>query len=194
VHERLAPIDAIGLAKTLEPHKLFFLEDPLAPEDLEWFSMLRAQTATPIAMGELFNHPREWTPLIAGRLIDFMRMHISQMGGLTPAHKAAALGEAFGVRTAWHGPGDVSPIGHMVNLHLDLACPNFGVQEFCGFSDVVKEVFPGCPEVRGGYLYPNDKPGIGVDIDEKLAAKFPCHEGPDKWTVARRPDGTPARP
>ena len=194
VHERLAPIDAVGLAKALEPHKLFFLEDPLAPEDLEWLTMLRAQTATPIAMGELFNHPREWTPLIANRLIDFMRMHVSQMGGITPARKVAALGELFGVRTAWHGPGDLSPVGHAANLHLDLACWNFGVQEFPGFSDVEREVFPGCPEVRGGYLYPSDRPGLGVDIVEKEAAKHPCFEGPDDWTLARRPDGSAARP
>jgi mannonate dehydratase len=128
VHERLAPIDAVALAKVVEPHRLFFLEDPLAPEDLEWFSTIQAQTSTPIAMGELFNHPLEWTPLISCRLIDFMRMHISQMGGLTAARKAATLGEFFGIRAAWHGPSDVSPVGHAVNLHLDLACPNFGVQ------------------------------------------------------------------
>ena len=194
VHERLPPIDAIALAKTLEPHRLFFLEDPLAPEDLEWFVTLRSQTATPIAMGELFNSPREWTPLIAGRLIDFMRMHLSQMGGITPARKVAALGEAFGVRTAWHGPGDVSPPGHAANLHLDLACHNFGVQEWMGFTDSEQEVFPGCPEVRAGYLYPNGKPGLGIDIDERAAAKYPCPDGPDEWTLARRPDGTPARP
>jgi mannonate dehydratase len=194
VHERLSPIDAIGLAKRLEPHKLFFLEDPLSPEDLEWFRILRAQTSTPIAMGELFNNPSEWTPLIAGRLIDFMRMHISQMGGITPARKVAAAGELFGVRTAWHGPGDVSPVGHAANLHLDLVCPNFGVQEFAGFSEAEQEVFTGCPEVRKGYLYPNDRPGLGVDIDETAAAKRPCFEGPDGWTLTRRPDGSPARP
>jgi mannonate dehydratase len=194
VHERLPPIEAVGLAKALEPHKLFFLEDPLAPEDMEWFAMIRAQTATPIAMGELFNHPREWTPLIAGRLIDFVRMHLSQMGGITPARKVAALAEAFGVRLAWHGPSDVSPVGHAANLHLDLACPNFGVQEWSGFTEQEQEVFPGCPQVRGGYLYPNDAPGLGIDLDERAAAKYPCADGPDGWTVARRPDGTPARP
>ncbi len=194
VHERLAPIDAVNLAKALERHRLFFLEDPLAPEDLGWFRMLRAQTATPIAMGELFNSPHEWTPLVTERLIDFVRMHISQMGGLTPARKLAAVAEAFGVRTAWHGPSDVSPVGHAANLHLDLACPNFGVQEWSGFTEAEQEVFPGCPEVRGGYMYPSEKPGLGVDIDEQAAARFPCTDGPDEWTLTRRPDGTPARP
>ena len=141
----------------------------------------------PVTLGEL-------AALIAGRLIDFVRMHISQMGGITPARKVAAMGELFGVRTAWHGPGDVSPAGHAANLHLDLACPNFGVQEFCGFSDAEQEVFPGCPEVRNGYLYANDQPGLGVDIDEARAARHPCREGPDDWTQSRRPDGSAARP
>jgi mannonate dehydratase len=194
VHERLAPMDAVWLAKALEPHRLYFLEDPLAPEDLEWLHTIRAQAATPIAMGELFNNPREWTPLIVNRLIDFLRMHISQMGGITPARKAAALGEAFGVRTAWHGPGDLSPVGHAANLHLDLSCANFGVQEFTAFGEAELEVFSGCPELRGGYLYPNPNPGLGVDMDERKAAKYPASDGPDSWTLTRRPDGTPARP
>ena len=194
IHERLQPIDAVGLAKDLEPYKLFFLEDPLAPEDLEWFRNIRTQCATPIAMGELFNNPREWTPLIQDRLIDFIRMHISQMGGITPARNVAAFANMYGIRTAWHGPGDVSPVGHAANLHLDLWTPNFGVQEWSGFSDLACEMFPGIPEVRDGYMYPNDRPGLGIDIDEKLAAKYPCKNYVDQWSQTRLPDGTPVRP
>lgn len=194
VHERVPPIEAVRLAKQLEPYRLFFLEDPLSPEQLDGFAAIRGQSATPIAMGELFTHPREWTPLISGSLIDFIRVHISAIGGLTPARKLAALGEAFGVRTAWHGPGDVSPVGHAANLHLDLCVPNFGVQEWYGFSDRIREVFPGCPELRDGYAYPNDKPGLGVDIDEALAARYPCVNRLPDWTLARLPDGTSARP
>ena len=108
VHERLVPIDAVGFAKEMERFRLYFLEDPLAPEDLEWFRNIRQQCSTPIAMGELFNHPREWQPLIQDRLIDFLRMHVSQMGGLTPARNVAAFADMYGIRTAWHGPGDVS--------------------------------------------------------------------------------------
>lgn len=190
IHERLAPIDAIRLAKALEPHRLFFLEDPLAPDQIEWFRRLRDQCATPIAMGELHNNPLEWRPLIAEQLIDFIRAHISQLGGLTPARKLASLCEAFGVRTAWHGPGDVSPIGHAANLHLDLACHNFGIQEVIFFGDALREVFPGTPELRGGYLWANDKPGWGVDLDEAQAAKYPITLAPIEWTQSRWPDGT----
>jgi mannonate dehydratase len=194
IHERLQPIDAMQFAKDVERFKLFFLEDALAPEDIAWFARIREQCATPLAMGELFNSPHEWRPLIEGRLIDFVRMHVSQMGGITPARHVAAFADMYGVRTAWHGPGDVSPVGHAANLHLDLWAPNFGVQEWCRFPDLVYEVFPGTPEVRAGYMYPNDKPGLGVDIDEKLAAKFPSVDEIEWWTQSRLPDGSPARP
>jgi mannonate dehydratase len=194
VHERLTPIDAVRLAKELEQYRLFFLEDPLAPEQIEWFEMIRHQSATPIAMGELFNNPREWTPLIVNRLIDFIRIHISQIGGITPAKKLTSLCEAFSVRTAWHGPGDVSPVGHAANVHLDISTSNHGVQEWCGFSEKMYEVFTGIPEVRKGYVYPNDKPGLGIDIDEKKAAKYPCKNTLPQWTLTRTPDGTSVRP
>ena len=190
IHERIAPIDAIRLAKELEQYRLFFLEDPLAPDQIEWFRRLREQCATPIAMGELHNNPLEWRPLIAEQLIDFIRSHISQLGGLTPARKLAALCEAFGVRTAWHGPGDTSPVGHAVNLHLDLACHNFGVQEVISFSDAIYEVFPGTPTLSNGYLWANDQPGFGIDIDEAAAAKYPITLSPITWTQSRWPDGT----
>ncbi len=194
VHERLSPIDAIQFARDVERFRLFFLEDALAPEHIAWFARIRGQCATPLAMGELFNNPHEWQPLITGQLIDFIRMHISQMGGLTPARHVAAFADMFGVRTAWHGPGDVSPVGHAANLHLDLWAPNFGVQEWCRFPDLVYEMFPGTPEVRNGYMYPNDRPGLGVEIDEKLAARYPLTDEVEQWTQARLPDGTPARP
>ena len=194
IHERLQPIDAVQFAKDVEQFKLFFLEDPLAPEDLEWFAHIRQQCATPIAMGELFNHPREWQPLIAGKLIDFLRMHVSQMGGITPARNAAIHANMYGIRTAWHGPGDTSPVGHAANLHLDLWAPNFGVQEWCRFSDLVYEIFPGLPEVRNGYMYPNSQPGLGMDVNEDLAAKYPCQDEVIQWTQTRLPDGSPTRP
>lgn len=194
VHERLSPIDALRLAKELEPIKLFFLEDVLPPEQVEWFRVFRNQLAVPLAMGELFNNPLEWRGLITEHLIDFIRVHISQIGGLTAAKKLATLCETFGVRTAWHGPNDITPVGVAAHLHLDLTTPNFGIQEFAGFTPQEQEVFPGCPEVRGGYLYANEKPGLGIDIDEKAAARYPCEHRDHGWLRARLPDGTAVRP
>ncbi len=194
IHERLQPVDAVNFAKAVEPVNLFFLEDALAPEDIEWFTHIRAQCATPLAMGELFVHPLEWRWLVERRLIDFIRMHISAIGGITPARNAAIFAQIYGVRTAWHGPQDVSPVGHAANLHLDVWAPNFGIQEWCRFPEVVYEMFPGCPEVRNGYMYPNNRPGLGVDIDEKVAAQFPCTDEIIEWTQTRPPDGSPSRP
>lgn len=190
IHERITPIDAVRMAKALEPYRLFFLEDPLAPDQIEWFRRIRQQCATPIAMGELHNNPLEWRPLITEQLIDFIRAHLSQIGGLTPARKLAALCETFGVRTAWHGPGDTSPVGHAANLHLDLACHNFGIQEVIDFSEPIYEVFPGCPQLHNGHLWANDQPGLGIDIDEQAAAKYPIELKPIEWTQSRWPDGT----
>jgi len=194
IHERLAPIEAVRVAKQLEPYRLFFLEDALAPEHIDWFPMIRRQCSTPLAMGELFVQPNEWMPLIKNRLIDFIRVHISAIGGITPARKLAVLCEAFGVRTAWHGPGDVSPVGHAANLHLDLSSINFGIQEWSGFSERMKEVFPGCPEIRNGYAYLNGRPGLGIDVNEEEAAKYPCENKLPEWTLTRLPDGTAVRP
>jgi mannonate dehydratase len=194
VHERLQPIHAVQFAKDVEQYRLFFLEDALAPEDGDWFRTIRGRCSTPLAMGELFNNPREWQPLVSERVIDFIRMHVSQLGGITPARDAALFANAHGVRTAWHGPGDTSPVGHAANLHLDLWAPNFGIQEWARFSELVYEMFPGLPEVRDGYMYPNETPGLGIDINEKLAAKYPCKEIVEEWTQTRLPDGSPARP
>lgn len=194
VHERVAPTDAMALAKRLEPYELFFLEDLLSPEQGDWFRILRQQSTVPIANGELYCNPMEYGHLISERLIDFIRVHTSQIGGLTPARKLAIFAEAFGVRTAWHGPPDVSPVGHAMNVHLDYASHNFGIQEWSPIGEKAQEVFPGSPVQRGGYVYLNEAPGFGVDIDEALAAKYPCSTGITKWTQTRLYDGTPWTP
>ncbi|HUG92909.1 MAG TPA: enolase C-terminal domain-like protein [Planctomycetaceae bacterium] len=197
VHERVPPILAMQMARDLEPYRPFFLEDPFSPEDVGYFEHLRRLTSTPIAMGELFNNPNEFVPLIAGRLIDFIRVHLSQIGGLTPARKLASFCEFFAVRTAWHGPGDVSPVGHAANVHLDLAVPNFGIQEARAFTQAEQDVFPGCPELKDGYYWANDRPGLGIDLDETLAARFPVQDEPPfdlQWGNYRRRDGTVIKP
>jgi mannonate dehydratase len=198
VHERVTLNQAINLCKALEPYRLFFLEDPFPPEENDHFRLLRQQTSIPIAMGELFNTQHEYLPLIKDRLIDFIRIHISQIGGLSPARKVNALSEFFGVRTAWHGPGDASPIAHAAQLALELASYNFGVHEGSGFPKETQEVFVGCPEVKNGYMLAQEKPGLGIEVDEKLAAKYPVVDSPPNfdysWGTTRRSDGTVIRP
>jgi mannonate dehydratase len=194
VHERLTPNEAVLFCKEAEKLSLFFVEDPLSPEDLDYFRQIRQNCLTPIAMGELFNNPNEWRPLIENRLIDYIRCHLSQVGGLSPARKIAAFAEPFGVKTAWHGPGDVSPIGHMAQISLDIATTNFGIQEYTPFNDHTQEVFHGCPVMKDGYFWVNEAPGWGIEVDEKAAAKFPFTPGKDNlnggWGIVRRLDGT----
>lgn len=192
VHENLSPSSALTLAKACEPLRLHFLEDLFAPEDAHWHEHARAQSSTPIAFGELIVNRNEWVPLVANRWIDFIRCHVSAIGGLTEARKIAACCECFNVRTSWHGPANVSPIGHAVNMHLDLATYNFGIGEGDPFSEELQELFPGAPERRGGMTYPNDLPGLGIDIDEAIAARYPPLGGRDRG--ARCYDGSPCRP
>jgi len=197
IHERTPPILAIQLVKSLEQYRPFFVEDPFSPEDVGYFTVLRQQTATPIAMGELFNNINEWLPLVSGRLIDFIRCHLSQVGGISMARKIAAICEFFNVRTAWHGPGDTSPVGHAAHVHLDLSTTNFGIQEARQFSQAEQDVFPGCPELKNGYYYATDKPGLGIDVDEQAAAKFPLTDDPPfdlNWGHVRRRDGSIVKP
>jgi len=198
VHERVTLNQGINLCKALEPYRLFFLEDPFPPEDNDHFRLLRQQTSIPIAMGELFNTQHEYLPLIKDRLIDFIRIHISQIGGLSPARKVAALCEYFGVRTAWHGPGDASPIAHAAQLALELASYNFGVHEGGIFPAETQAVFVGSPEIKNGYMLANEKPGLGIEVDEAAAARFPIPAGPPNfdysWGTTRRSDGTVIRP
>ena len=190
---RLKPSEGLVLAKALEPFRLFWVEEVFAPEDLAWHEVLRKQCSTPIAWGEVAVSQTEWLPLVSNRWIDFMRMHISACGGLNMARKVAAMCEFFGVRTAWHGPGNVSPVGHAVNTHIDFAVPNFGCGEGAPFSPQLQEIFPGCPERKNGMTYSNDLPGLGIDIDEKAAAKFaPKTPGTDRGV--RCYDGSPCRP
>src|SRR6478609_2764353 len=198
VHERITLNQAVNLCKALEPYRLFFLEDPFPPEENDHFRLLRQQTSIPIAMGELFNTQHEYLPLIKERLIDFIRIHISQIGGLSPARKVSALSEFFGVRTAWHGPGDASPLAHAAQLAIELTSYNFGVHEGSSFPQETQDVFVGCPEVKNGYMLAAERPGLGIEVDERAAARFPVTDTPPNfdysWGTTRRKDGTVIRP
>jgi mannonate dehydratase len=188
VHEKLDPVEAARLAKELEPYHLFFLEDPLRPEYKESFRLIRQHSTTPLAMGELFNTLWDCVDLIKEQLIDFIRCDLGHIGGLTNARKVAALAEAFQVKTAWHGPGDIAPSTHAANVHVDISIPNFGVQEMVFFSDLVHEVMPGAPEFKDGYMMVSDTPGLGTDVNEQLARKYPYQRA--YLPTARRTDGS----
>ncbi len=190
-HERLDPVDAVRFAKDMEEFRLFYLEDLLAPEDSDWLARVRAQSTVPIALGEVFTHPRDWKTLVSQHLIDYIRIHMSFIGGITPARNLASYCREYGVKLAWHGPADVSPVGHAANLHLDYAFSNFGIQEWTGFTDAELELFPGAPQCKGGRVYLSDAPGLGIDFREELAERYPVDDTYwlHRWQV-RLEDGT----
>lgn len=198
VHSKLDPQQAVQFCKDVEKFKLYFVEDPIAPEDSDYYREIRRQCNTQIAFGELFNQPREWQNVISERTIDFIRCHIPHSGGFTPGRKIAIFAEQYGVKTAWHAPLDMSPIAHTANLHLDLVSYNFGLQEFMPYPDTFYEVFQGMIELKNGYVWANEKPGWGIEMNEKAAVKYPFGSRPaDKnnpsgqRSVSRTADGTP---
>ena len=196
VHEHLTPALALEFAKRMEPLRMFFVEDILPPEQIDYFQQIRSLTSTPMAMGELFTHPHEWRPLIAERLIDFIRCRVTAIGGITQAKKIAALCEQFGVRTAWQEGGENDPVNQLAAYHVDLTIPSFGIQEENHFSEKVHEMLPGTANIRGGYLYGSYTPGLGIDINEAIASKYPLvneHHNAD-WTTVRGMDGSLVRP
>jgi mannonate dehydratase len=191
VHSRLTPKQAIVLARALEPYGLSFLEDVVAPEYYDRLPEIRAGSPVPIAVGEQIGSVPDAVRLIRDRGIDLLRLHTSTVGGLTPTRKLVALAELLGVRTAFHSPGDISPVGVAANLAVGISTPAFGYQESHTYNHATHEVFPGTPVPVGGYLWPSDQPGWGVDLDERAAAVYPPTRFVfDSWAATvRRPDG-----
>ncbi len=188
VHHRLTPIEAARLGKSVEDYRLFWLEDPTPAENQDGFRLIRQHTVTPIAVGEVFNTIWDCKQLIEEQLIDYIRATITHAGGITHLRRIADFAAMYQVRTGCHGPSDLSPVCMGAALHFDLWAPNFGMQEYMGYPEPALEVFPHAWRFDDGYMHPGETPGHGVDIDEKLAAKYPYERA--YLPVARLEDGT----
>ncbi|OCG35154.1 bifunctional D-altronate/D-mannonate dehydratase [Gilliamella sp. Gris1-4] len=188
MHHRLTPIEAARFGKSIEDYRLFWMEDPTPAENQECFRLIRQHTVTPIAVGEVFNSIWDCKQLIQEQLIDYIRTTITHAGGITHMRRIADFAALYQVRTGSHGPSDLSPICHAAALHFDMWVPNFGVQEFMGYSQQMLEVFSPNWTFTDGYMHPSDKPGLSIDFDEKLAEKYPYN--PAYLPVARLEDGT----
>jgi mannonate dehydratase len=173
VHHRLTPIEAGRLGKSLEPYHLFWLEDPTPAEEQSRFRLIRQHTTTPLAVGEVFNTIHDCSQLISEQLIDYIRTTVVHAGGLSHLRKIASLAELYQVRTGCHGATDLSPVCLAAALHFDLSVHNFGIQEYMRHSDDTDRVFPHGYRFEAGFMHPGDAPGLGVDIDEDLAQRFP---------------------
>src|SRR5712671_4869397 len=188
VHHRLTPIEAARLGKSLEPYRLFWLEDPVPAENQAAFRTIRQHTTTPIAVGEVFNTINDCSQLIEEELIDYIRMTVVHGGGISHLRKIAALAELHHVRTGSHGATDLSPVAMAGALHFDLSVHNFGIQEYMRHTPETDAVFPHAYTFESGTMHPGDAPGLGVDIDEGLAATHPYD--PAYLPVNRTLDGT----
>jgi mannonate dehydratase len=188
VHHRLTPIEAARLGKSLEPYALTWLEDPVPAELQDGFRLIRQHTTTPIAVGEVFNSIWDCEQLIREQLIDYVRATVVHAGGLTHLRRIFDLAALHHVRTGSHGATDLSPVCMSAALHLDLAIPNFGLQEYMPHAPETDAVFPHGYRYEGGYLHPSEEPGLGVDIDEDEAARYPYRAA--SLPVARLEDGT----
>ena len=188
VHHRLRPIEAARLGHDLEPHRLFWMEDPTVADNPESFRLIRQHTTTPLAVGEVFNSIHDCRQLIQEQLIDYIRTTVVHAGGISHLRKIASLAELYQVRTGSHGATDLSPVCMAAALHVDLSVHNFGIQEYMPHTSETDRVFPHAYRFADGVMHPGDKPGLGVDIDEAAAATFPYQ--PAYLPVARLLDGT----
>ena len=187
-HHRLTPIEAGRLGKSLEPYHLFWLEDPTPAELQEGFRLIRQHTTTPIAVGEVFNSIYDCQQLIQEQLIDYIRTTVVHAGGISHLRKIASLAELYHVRTGCHGATDMSPVCIAAALHFDLSVHKFGIQEYMRHTEETERVFPHAYGFSEGMMHPSDKPGLGVDVDEKLAAKYPYKRA--YLPINRKLDGT----
>ena len=187
-HHRLTPIEAARLAKDLEPWRPFWLEDATPADNPDGFRLIRRHSTTPLAVGEVFNSIFDARQLIQEQLIDYIRATVTHAGGITHLRRIAALADLYGVKTGCHGPTDLSPVCLAAALHFGLSLPNFGIQEYMRHTAETDAVFPHAYTFADGYLHPGEAPGLGVDLDEALAARHPYRRA--SLPVARLEDGS----
>jgi mannonate dehydratase len=188
VHHRLTPIEAARLGQSLEPYHLTWMEDPVPAELQEGFRLIRQHTTTPIAVGEVFNTIWDCQQLVSEHLIDYIRTTVVHAGGISHLRRIFDLAALHHVRSGSHGATDLSPVCMAAALQLDISIPNFGLQEYMRHTEATDAVFPHSYRFEDGYLHPSEEPGLGVDIDEALAAQYPYR--PAQLPVNRLEDGT----
>jgi mannonate dehydratase len=187
-HHRLTPTEAVQLGRSLEPYDLFWLEDCVPVENQALFRQVRQGTSIPLAIGEIFTSPWDANLLISERLIDYLRASLTHAGGITGLRKMLTFAELFQIKSGCHGPTDVSPISMAAALHLGLSIHNFGIQEHMPHVQLTDEAFPHAYRFADGRMHPGDEPGLGAELDEDLASRYPYE--PAYLPVNQLMDGT----
>jgi mannonate dehydratase len=172
-HHRLTPIQAAKLGKSLEPYDLFWLEDVTPAENQAVLRRVREHTTTPLAIGEVFNTIWDYRELFEEQLIDYVRSPVTHAGGITALRRIFDYASVYQIKSGVHGPTDVSPVGLAAAIHLGIAIPNFGIQEYMKQSAETDELFRPQYRFEDGLLIPSDVPGLGVDYDDAVSAAYP---------------------
>ncbi|MFJ3958185.1 D-mannonate dehydratase ManD [Arthrobacter sp. NPDC090010] len=176
-HHRMTPIQAAKLGKSLEPYDLFWLEDCTPAENQEALRLVRQHTTTPLAIGEIFNTVWDFQTLIKEQLIDYVRAASTHFGGISPLKKVMDYAAQYQIKSGFHGPTDISPVGFAAQCHVGLAIHNYGIQEFMLHSDATNTVFEQTLEFRGGLIRLDpEAPGLGVTLNEEAAAAYPYQQ------------------
>ncbi|MBI3970632.1 MAG: mandelate racemase/muconate lactonizing enzyme family protein [Chloroflexi bacterium] len=186
VHTRLGPMEAIELCQALEPYKPFFVEDPIRSENPEVFRLVRSKTKTRLATGEQLCGKWVFRELISENLVDYLRIDLCHVGGITETRKLANWAEAYYVETALHVTN--GHLSDVASMHVDLSIPNCGIQEYSGASRPVPGLIEGGFTIDRGHLVPTGEPGLGLRINEAALANLaPLRDGmKTRW---RREDG-----
>ena len=187
-HHRLTPIEAARLGKSLEPFDLFWLEDCTPADNQESLRLVRQHTTTPLAIGEVLSSVWDYQTIIAEQLVDFVRSSVVHAGGITSLRRILDYASLFQIRSGMHGATDISPVGQAAAMHLALAIPNFGIQEYMKHSALSLEAFRTSFTFTDGYLHPGDEPGLGVGYVDEVADAHPYERA--YLPVNRLKDGT----
>jgi galactonate dehydratase len=173
-HGRLAPVMARRAAAALAEHGIGYLEEPVAPHNLDALKEVRANSPVPIAAGERCIGRSGFRPLIEGDCVDVIQPDTSWAGGLPEVQRIAAWAELHGMALSFHNAN--SPLATMTAAHLAAVVPNFLVLEtFDDFEEPwVREAFPGVPAVSEGHIPVPEGPGIGIEPDEDALAEHPA--------------------
>ena len=187
VHTRFDPPDTIQFCRAVEPYRPFFIEDPIRSENPGTFRHLRQHISVPLAAGEQFASKWEFRELIEEELIDYARVDLCIVGGITEAKKIAGWAETHYIKLATHNP--LGPVSTAACLALNLASSNVGVMELPRQpGTALTDVVPVQVEWQDGYLLPPERPGLGIEFDRDAAARL-TQQQPTERGHLHRADG-----